>query len=59
MIYYPNIEGIKYFLYLSTIGQDISYLPVEIREIIWNYCEKNAYMICCINNSINLKLYMK
>ena len=57
MILYPNIEGLKYFLYLSTIDREITYLPQEIREIIWNFSEKKAYMECKISNII-MKLYL-
>ena len=56
MINYLNIEGIKYFIYLSTIGRDICYFPQEIREIIWGFYEKKAYIICHINNNIEIKL---
>ena len=56
MIFYPNVDGFKYFIYLSTIGRDICYLPQEIREIIWEFYEKKAYMICNLNNNIEIKL---
>jgi hypothetical protein len=59
MIFYPNIEGIKYFLYLITTANHIIYLPPEIREKIWIQCEKQPYMLCSINNGTKIKLYIK
>ena len=56
MIFFPNTDGLKYFLYISTLGQDILYLPEDIRKIIWTMSEKIAYMSCRINNDVIMKL---
>ena len=52
----PNINGLKYFLYIFNIYKNIPYLPEEIREIIWKMSEKIPYIICLVNNNIELKL---
>ena len=52
MIHFPNMEGLKYFMYLCTFNHDnpYLYLPEEIREIIWNNSEKNMYINCYVND---------
>ncbi len=56
MINFPNINGLKYFIGLCTINRGLPYLPIEIREIIWNMSEKIPHIICCICNNVQLRL---
>lgn len=58
MILYPNIEGIKYFIYLITNNKNFIFFPQEIREKIWNMCEKKPYMLCNLNDNIKIKLFI-
>lgn len=53
------MEGIKYFIYHVSrfkINNNIPYLPLEIRIIIWNKCFPYPYIQCKICNQILITL---
>lgn len=56
MIHSPNLDGLRYFIYQCTISQKIPFLPREVREIIWNMSEKKSYIVCVIDNNIEVRL---
>lgn len=53
-----NREGIKYFINIITRNREIPYIPIEIREIIWDYANNIGFMKCKIANII-IKLKYK
>ena len=59
MIYCPNLEGLKYFIWLCTIDKGIPNLPLDIRTLIYDKYEKQMYVECLIKDAVKLRLNIK
>ena len=46
-----NSSGIKYFMHITTINNKL-YLPVEIRQIIWEQCHILKIIQCWICDKV-------
>ena len=54
-----NYNGIYYFIKIVSIGKDISYLPIEIRKIIWNkYFSSLIICVFCKKVVVNFECFI-
>jgi len=54
-----NLNGLKYFIYLSSLCDYLYYLPIEIRKIIWKKYHTVLTINCYICNTVlvNFEIY--
>ena len=54
-----EIDGIKYFIYLISRGKELPYIDTDIRKIIWDYAVQPLFVLCNINEDLNVRLYIQ